>query len=74
MATIGRGTKMKTIFDNPQALEIVEKYIPGLSTGVGIEQAYALPLKLTISFKEVGLPKDQQKELIQELEAAQIEI
>jgi hypothetical protein len=74
MATMGRGTKMKEIFDNPTSLAIIEKYIPGISTGPGIEQAYALPLKLTISFKDIGLAKDQQKALIAEIEAANIEV
>jgi hypothetical protein len=73
MATIGRGTKMKVICENPQAAAIVDKYVPGLTTSPSIEQAYALPLKLTISFKEVGCSKEDQKACILELEAAAIE-
>ena len=70
---IGRSTKMKVICETPEAAAIVDKYCPGLTTSPQISQAYALPLKLTLSFKECGVSKEDQKACIAELEAAGLE-
>lgn len=70
--TITGESKIKEILENPKALEIVRKYMPGIDDP-RIKAAAGMSLKALMAFPQTNIPKDVAAACIAELEAANIE-
>lgn len=71
MAITGK-SKVKEILENPAAMDIVRKHMPGIDDP-RTKQAGGMTLKALMAFPQSKVPKDAQVACIAELEAANIE-
>ena len=60
---LGRNSKIKDLMENPQAVEIIEKYLPGISTNASTKAAYGMSLSAFTKFPQSKCPKDKAEEV-----------
>ena len=62
-------TKVKELLNDPDALAILESYVPNLSKQPQIKMAYGMTCKTMLGFPQSGLSKDQIAEIDKKLQA-----
>lgn len=67
-------SKVKEVIDNPEALAIVKKHMPGFDEkNPGMKAAYGMALSALLAFPQTKCPKDIRDAIAADLEAANIE-
>jgi hypothetical protein len=66
---LDRKSKIKDIMENPQAVEVIEKYLPGFSTNPGLKAAYGMALQALLKFPATKCPPETVEKICAELEA-----
>lgn len=69
MAKYSADSKMKELFKNPQACEILESYVPGLTTSTKSKMTFAFTFRKVAAFPQLKLPTDLIDEIDQKLQA-----
>lgn len=69
---ITRKSKTKIIATTPATKEIFEKYIPGATSNPKFKMAYPYPLETTLKFIDL-ITEEQKEQMMQEIEALQLE-
>lgn len=66
-------SKVKDILANPEALAIVKKHMDFDETNPQLQMALGMSLKALLAFPQSGCPKEAQKAIAADLEAANLE-
>ena len=61
--------KVKKLFENEQALAVLEKYCPGISTDPSTPMAFGMAFKALKAFPQVGLDDAKLEAMEKELSA-----
>lgn len=71
---ITKNSKIKEICENPEALALVQKYLPTLDPqDPKLKPALGMSLKTICAFPQTGIKKADANAMFEELEAANIE-
>ena len=64
-----RDSKIKELIESPEALAVIEQYMPGLSTNPGTKAAYGMKLKALAAFPQSKVSPEDREKMFVELEA-----
>lgn len=67
--TLSSDSTIAALMESPEAVAILEKYIPGISTNNRIKQAYGTTIKVVCKFPLSGISKKNAAKLFEELDA-----
>lgn len=71
---LNRKSKVKEIFENQEAYDMLLKHVPGCTKDApGIEAALGMTIQALLSFPASKCPKETRVAFFEELEAANIE-
>ncbi len=69
MAQYSADSKMRDLFKSPQACEVLESYLPGLTTNKMSKMTFAFTFRKVAAFRQLKLPKEMVDEIDQKLRA-----
>ena len=60
---------LKEVLEDERAVAIIEEYVPGFTENPELGPVAGMKMKVLLKFPQVGLPREQVKELIARLDA-----
>lgn len=62
-------SKLKEIIEDPRAVAIIEEYKPGFATNPQNGPVLGMKIHLLLKFPQAGFSAEQQKEILEKLDA-----
>lgn len=67
---INSNSKLRDVIADPRAVEIIDKYVPGfMDEAEKMGPCMGMKFGMLVKFPQVGIAKEQQKQLCDELDA-----
>lgn len=62
-------SKVKEIMTTPESVEIMEKYLPGISKNPAVKMGYAMTVRAAAGFPAAGISKEMLLKIDEDLKA-----
>jgi hypothetical protein len=66
---ISRNSKIKELMECPEAVAVIDKHLPGMTTNPGTKAAYGMTLLALTKFPQTKCPAETAEAMFAELEA-----